>query len=86
MYSVFLSIAEHRGYFFSAIKENAKKYIKKCPDDVIRWFKDLRKAGKVLFLVTQSYIEYTRFLMEWALGYVLNHLVKQYRMYTVAVL
>ncbi|XP_065057438.1 5'-nucleotidase domain-containing protein 1-like isoform X2 [Rhopilema esculentum] len=60
--------SEHRGYFFSAIKENAKKYIKKCPDDVIRWFKDLRKAGKILFLVTQSYIEYTRFLMEWALG------------------
>eukprot|EP00112_Aurelia_sp_Birch-Aquarium-sp1_P010513 Seg2241.1 transcript_id=Seg2241.1/GoldUCD/mRNA.D3Y31 product="5'-nucleotidase domain-containing protein 1" protein_id=Seg2241.1/GoldUCD/D3Y31 len=60
--------SEHRGYFFSTIKSDADAYVKKCPKDVVEWLRNLRKAGKVTFLITQSHVDYTKFLMKFAIG------------------
>ena len=61
-------VSEHRGHFFQSVKADPAKYIKKCPEDVIEWLKNLRKAGKLTFLLTQSHVEYTKFLMTYSLG------------------
>ena len=42
--------------------------MKKCPRDVINWLKNLKHAGKVVFMITQSHVDYTKFLMQYALG------------------
>ena len=60
--------AEHRGYFFSTIGIDPGKYVKKCPTDVMDWLKNLKNAGKMLFLITQSHVDYAKFLMEYAMG------------------
>ena len=59
---------EHKGYFFSTIKNDPSKYVKECPTDVMDWLKSLRDSGKIIFLITQSHVDYTKFLMQYALG------------------
>lgn len=66
--NVLLYFAEHRGYFFSTIKNDPDRYVKKCPVDVIDWLQKLKKAGKITFMATQSHVDYTKFLMEYAIG------------------
>ena len=61
-------LAEHRGYFFSTIKSNPDKFVKKCPKDIIDWLIQLKHSGKITFLITQSHVDYTKFLMNYALG------------------
>eukprot|EP00794_Sanderia_malayensis_P000515 gene515-1164_t len=63
-----MCFTEHTGYFFSTISENADKYIKKCPREVVKWLKSLKEAGKITFLLTQSHAAYTKFLMEYSIG------------------
>ena len=62
------SFSIKRGLFFPSVIENPNKFVKKCPQEVIDWLKGLRSAGKITFLVTQSYADFTSFLMEYAIG------------------
>eukprot|EP00111_Clytia_hemisphaerica_P006930 TCONS_00020068-protein len=56
------------GGFFPAFKRNQEKYIKKIPQSVVDWIRSLRKAGKVVALITDSYTDFASHLMEYALG------------------
>ncbi len=60
--------AEKKGYFFPYLTADADRYVKKCPQNVKNWLKKLRDAGKMIFLLTQSHVAYTKFLMEFSLG------------------
>ena len=56
------------GGFFPAFKRDQEKYIKKIPQSVLEWIRGLRKAGKVVALITDSYTDFASHLMEYALG------------------
>ena len=59
-----------KGNYFQSIIENPSKYIKPCPQKVINWIKSLSDEKRKVFLLTNSYIDYASFLLEFAVGLV----------------
>ena len=56
------------GKFFPALREETKKYVKPCAQELVDWLLSLRSAGKQVFLLTNSYIDYTTLLLDFAVG------------------
>ncbi|KAK3738461.1 hypothetical protein QZH41_017091, partial [Actinostola sp. cb2023] len=62
------SFQAKKGNYFQSIIENPSKYIKPCPQKVINWIKSLSDEKRKVFLLTNSYIDYASFLLEFAVG------------------
>lgn len=58
----------NKGGYFPNIKEQPDSYIHKCSDDLINWFKNLRKHKKVLFLITGSNVDFASHTASMSLG------------------
>uniref|UniRef100_A0A1I8P7Y6 5'-nucleotidase domain-containing protein 1 n=1 Tax=Stomoxys calcitrans TaxID=35570 RepID=A0A1I8P7Y6_STOCA len=54
--------------YFKALKENPEKYILKTDHKVIQHLEDLRFAGKAVYLLTGSNIDFANFTASYALG------------------
>ena len=67
-YNIILHNLEDKGVFFPSIKRNPSSFIKRTPDSVISWMKNLRAAGKTTLLVTDSYGDFSGHLMHYAVG------------------
>jgi len=67
-----LYISDHfkidKGGFFPALKQAPSTYIKKTPECVIKWLKELRSKGKFVFLMTGSAFDFASFTSCNALG------------------
>lgn len=48
--------------------KHTAKYIKPCSQNIIDWIKALKAGGQKVFLLTNSYIDYTSLLMNYAVG------------------
>ncbi|XP_074043508.1 5'-nucleotidase domain-containing protein 1 isoform X2 [Macrotis lagotis] len=59
---------ENSGIFFPEIKRDPGKYLLICPESVKKWLYQLKSAGKVLFIMTNSHSDYCRFLCEYIGG------------------
>lgn len=55
-------------HFFTSLKKSPEKYVKKLQPSVLNWLKYLRKKGKVLALITDSFADFASHLMEYAIG------------------
>lgn len=60
--------ADDNGYYFPVIVKNTAKYIKSCSQKIVDWIRALRAEGKKVFLLTNSFIDYTNVLMNFAVG------------------
>ncbi|XP_073238893.1 5'-nucleotidase domain-containing protein 1-like [Porites lutea] len=63
-----LNFSDQNGYFFPVITKNTSKFIKPCSKKIIDWIKSLRDGKQKVFLLTNSYIDYTNLLMNFAVG------------------
>uniref|UniRef100_F6Z7W4 5'-nucleotidase domain-containing protein 1 n=1 Tax=Monodelphis domestica TaxID=13616 RepID=F6Z7W4_MONDO len=59
---------ENSGMYYPAIKSHPGKYLKICPESVKKWFQQLKSAGKILLIITNSYSNYCRLLCDYAIG------------------
>ena len=57
------------------MKNDVVKYVKRTPKKVIDWVRNLRKAGKVTFLATDSYADFADCMLQYAVGYVFSSLL-----------
>ncbi|XP_030851075.1 5'-nucleotidase domain-containing protein 1-like [Strongylocentrotus purpuratus] len=62
------NFADNIGGYFPAYKSDPLKYVEPCSDAVKGWFKKLKDAGKVTFLLTSSHVDYAESLLENILG------------------
>ncbi|XP_074609660.1 5'-nucleotidase domain-containing protein 1-like isoform X1 [Acropora palmata] len=62
------SFSDDNGYYFPVIVKNTAKYIKSCSQKIVDWIRALRAEGKKVFLLTNSFIDYTNVLMNFAVG------------------
>ena len=60
------------GNYFPTLREETAKYVKPCAQELIQWLSSLRNDGKQVFLLTNSFIDYTSLLMDFAVGLVTN--------------
>jgi len=58
----------NEGRFFQEVIDNTHKYIYKATPQVIEWLKSLKSRGVMLFLITNSFAEYTHLLMTYCYG------------------
>jgi HAD superfamily 5'-nucleotidase-like hydrolase len=56
------------GGFFQELESNPNKYLEKTSEDSKQLLESLRKTGKLVFLITSSNIDFTRFLMNYCFG------------------
>lgn len=75
MFNSLFSILEEKGMFFLSMKNDVAKYVKRTPKKVLDWVRNLRKAGKVTFLATDSYADFADCMLQYAVGYVFNSLL-----------
>lgn len=59
---------QEKGVYFSKMKSNPEKYYYRCSDDLIDWFKILKKRNKLLFLITGAYVDFASLTASTALG------------------
>ncbi|XP_043860298.1 5'-nucleotidase domain-containing protein 1 isoform X2 [Dromiciops gliroides] len=59
---------ENSGLYFPGIKSDPEKYLLICPESVKTWLHQLKSAGKVLFILTNSHSDYCRLLCEYVIG------------------
>ncbi|XP_045481623.1 5'-nucleotidase domain-containing protein 1-like [Harmonia axyridis] len=59
---------QEKGVYFSKMKSNPEKYYYRCSDDLIDWFKVLKKKNKLLFLITGAYVDFASLTASTALG------------------
>ncbi|XP_052530503.1 5'-nucleotidase domain-containing protein 1 isoform X2 [Tympanuchus pallidicinctus] len=59
---------EDCGTYFPEVKNHPEKYLRRCPNSVKKWLKQLKSAGKILLLITSSHSDYCRLLCEYILG------------------
>ena len=55
-------------YFFPGMVKNTAKFVKPCSKKIIDWIKALKDGKQKVFLLTNSYIDYTNLLMKYAVG------------------
>ena len=60
--------SDQTGYFFPGLVKNTSKFIKPCSKEIIDWIKSLQGGKQKVFLLTNSYINYTNLLMNYAVG------------------
>lgn len=60
--------SEDVGGFFPEIKRNTEKYVFPRTNDVKQWLRGLKKAGKVVFLLTTSYIDFADHVATSSIG------------------
>ena len=75
MFNSLFSILEEKGMFFLSMKNDVAKYVKRTPKKVLDWVRNLRKAGKVTFLATDSFADFADCMLQYAVGYVFNSLL-----------
>ncbi|XP_051853541.1 5'-nucleotidase domain-containing protein 1 isoform X1 [Antechinus flavipes] len=59
---------ENAGMYFPEIKRDPGRYLLPCPESVKKWLRQLKNAGKVLFIMTNSHSDYCRLLCEYVIG------------------
>ena len=59
---------EETGGFFPNFKKETGKFLQVCPDETKQWLQRLRKEGKVLFLMTSSYVDFAQASLEYIFG------------------
>lgn len=57
-----------KGGYFPSIKLAPENYIHKCSENLINWFKTLKKRNKVLFLITGSNVDFASHTAENSMG------------------
>lgn len=57
-----------QGYFFSSMEKNTSKFVKPCSKQITDWIKSLKGGKQTVFLLTNSFIDYTNLLMNYAVG------------------
>ena len=57
-----------QGYYFSNVVKNTSKFVKPCSKKIIEWIKSLKGGKQKVFLLTNSFIDYTNLLMNYAVG------------------
>nr|XP_054753482.1 5'-nucleotidase domain-containing protein 1-like [Lytechinus pictus] len=62
------NFADDIGGYFPTYKADPLKFVEPCSDAVKGWFKKLKDAGKVTFLLTSSHVDYAESLLENILG------------------
>lgn len=62
------SFGAQQGYYFSSVKQNTSKFVKPCSKKIIEWIKSLKEGKQTVFLLTNSFIDYTNLLMNYAVG------------------
>ncbi|XP_078617456.1 5'-nucleotidase domain-containing protein 1-like [Branchiostoma floridae x Branchiostoma japonicum] len=62
------AFAAHTGGYFPGIKDEPYTYMHKCSEDIRRWLKELRSAGKAIFLATSSCSDYCDYIARKVLG------------------
>lgn len=56
------------GGHFAELVDNPEKYLEKSSDKLKNLLINLRKNGKLVFMITSSAVDYTKFLMEYSFG------------------
>ncbi|CAH0562330.1 unnamed protein product [Brassicogethes aeneus] len=59
---------QNKGDYFRLIKDNPEKYYYKCSNDLLNWLQELKKRGKVLFLITGSHTDFANHTASNTLG------------------
>ncbi|CAB1418329.1 unnamed protein product, partial [Pleuronectes platessa] len=59
---------EDAGTYFPSVKRDPGRYLQPCSDSVKTWLQSMKKAGKVLLLITSSHSDYCRLICEHILG------------------
>ncbi|KAK9890456.1 hypothetical protein WA026_010542 [Henosepilachna vigintioctopunctata] len=54
--------------FYAEIKSNPEKYYYKCSKKLLSWLKSLRKQGKLLYLLTNSHVDFASFTASCCIG------------------
>ncbi|XP_020623824.1 5'-nucleotidase domain-containing protein 1-like [Orbicella faveolata] len=62
------SFGAQQGYYFSNVVKNTSKFVKPCSKKIIEWIKSLKGGKQKVFLLTNSFIDYTNLLMNYAVG------------------
>ncbi|XP_076261811.1 5' nucleotidase A [Rhynchophorus ferrugineus] len=57
-----------KGKYFSEIKANPDKYYYKCSSHLLKWINALRDSGKIIFLITGSYVDFATHTASHTLG------------------
>ena len=57
-----------KGGYFPIVRKDTRKFVEECSEDIRRWLKALRQAGKLVFILTSSQIDYASCLLEVCLG------------------
>ena len=57
-----------QGYYFSSVAKNTSKFVKPCSKKIMEWIKSLKEGKRKVFLLTNSFIDYTNLLMDYAVG------------------
>ena len=57
-----------KGGYFPIVRKDTHKFVEECSEDIRRWLKALRQAGKLVFILTSSQIDYASCLLEVCLG------------------
>ncbi|XP_019754892.1 5'-nucleotidase domain-containing protein 1 [Dendroctonus ponderosae] len=57
-----------KGKYFAEIKANPHTYYYKCSNHLIRWLNDLKAKGKILFLITGSYVDFATHTASHTIG------------------
>ncbi|XP_052244584.1 5'-nucleotidase domain-containing protein 1-like isoform X3 [Dreissena polymorpha] len=64
----FQAFSENSGYFFPKLKQNPEQYYQACSLGVKQWLRDLKMAGKCVFLTTSSHIDFASLTASSVLG------------------
>ena len=64
----FLYFVAGEGGFFPPVVSEPEKYVYKCDPKLREWVKKLKAAGKTLFLMTSSYVDFATFIMDFIYG------------------
>ncbi|CAL8311662.1 unnamed protein product [Lota lota] len=59
---------EDAGTYFPSVKQDPGRYLQPCSEEVKAWLRSMKRAGKVLLLITSSHSDYCRLICEHILG------------------
>lgn len=62
------AFSDRNGYFFPSMVKDTAKFIKPCSKKIVEWIKTLKAGQQKIFLLTNSFIDYTNVLMNFAVG------------------
>lgn len=62
------AFTENTGYFFPRLKAEPQKFYQHCSEGIKQWLKELKAAGKCVFLITSSHVDFASFTAHTILG------------------